>query len=394
VKPVQSANAYLSEPDYVETTLKHGGSQSEQLAQIRDYLVRHKPLTFDECITWARLKFEYYYNNEIQQLLYSLPIDAVTSTGQPFWSGPKRAPSPLKFDPENSIHVAYIIATANLHAYNYGLKGNTDLVTFKKLSATVQFPPFTPKAGIKIQVNENEGVPDNQNHDEDDAASIAASLPQPSTLVGYRLNPVEFEKDDDTNHHVDFITAAANLRALNYNIEPASRHQAKQIAGKIIPAIATTTSLVTGLVCLELYKLIDGKKGIEHYKNGFVNIALPFFGFSEPIVAPKKKYGNIEWTLWDRFEFGNPTLREVTDWFKEKHNLEVGMVSSGVSMLWSGFIPPKKSQERLPMRFRELIENVSKKSIPSHQKRVIVEVMVNDENDEDVEVPFIVIDLE
>jgi len=54
------------------------------------------------------------------------------------------------------------------------------------------------------------------------------------------------------------------------------------------------------------------------------------------------QYGNIEWTLWDRFEFGNPTLREVTDWFKEKHNLEVGMVSSGVSMLWSGFIPPKK----------------------------------------------------
>ncbi len=38
------------------------------------------------------------------------------------------------------------------------------------------------------------------------------------------------------------------------------------------------------------------------------------------------------------------------------------------------------------MRFRELIENVSKKSIPSHQKRVIVEVMVSDENDEDVEV--------
>ena len=78
MKPVQSANSYLSEPNYVETTLKHGGSQTEQLLQIREYLINNKPLSFEECITWARLKFEYYYNNEIQQLLYSLPADAVS----------------------------------------------------------------------------------------------------------------------------------------------------------------------------------------------------------------------------------------------------------------------------------------------------------------------------
>lgn len=124
---------------------------------------------------------------------------------------------------------------------------------------------------------------------------------------------------------------------MNYNITIATRHHTKQIAGKIIPAIATTTSLVTGLVCLELYKVIDGKSKLEDYKNGFVNLALPFFGFSEPIAAKKAKYNETEWTLWDRIEFQDVTLQEVIDEFQNKHKLDVSMVSCGTSMLWAVF---------------------------------------------------------
>lgn len=82
----------------MENSLKYSGQQADQAEQILASLVTQKPLSFDECIVWARLLFEDKYNNAIQQLLFSLPKDATTTTGQPFWSGPKRAPDPLTFD--------------------------------------------------------------------------------------------------------------------------------------------------------------------------------------------------------------------------------------------------------------------------------------------------------
>ena len=53
-----------------------------------------------------------------------------------------------------------------------------------------------------------------------------------------------------------FVTACLNLHALNYSIPTEDTHRSRAIARKIIPAIVTTIALVTGLVCLELYKVV------------------------------------------------------------------------------------------------------------------------------------------
>lgn len=226
--------------------------------------------------------------------------------------------------------------------------------------------------------------------DHDRIEQLQKDLPTLLDLSGLRITPLEFEKDDDTNLHMDFIVAASNLRATNYKIPAADRHKSKLIAGKIIPAIATTTSVVAGLVCFELMKLAQGFNTLTPFKNGFVNLALPFFGFSEPIAAPKLTYYNKEWTLWDRFEIrGELTLKEFIDYFQEQHKLEITMLSQGVCMLYSFFMAKAKCQERMNLPMSEVVKKVSKKKIEPHVRALVFELCCNDNDGNDVEVPYV-----
>ena len=57
---------------------------------------------------WARLRFEENFHNSIAQLLHNFPLDMTTSSGAPFWSGPKRPPTPLAFDASHVTNMAGI----------------------------------------------------------------------------------------------------------------------------------------------------------------------------------------------------------------------------------------------------------------------------------------------
>ena len=75
--------------------------------------------------------------------------------GQKFWSGPKRCPVPIKFDPNDQLHVSYVASFANLLAFNLKMKQNRDLAYIAKVANNTKVEEFKPKTGMKIQTEEN-----------------------------------------------------------------------------------------------------------------------------------------------------------------------------------------------------------------------------------------------
>lgn len=407
----EDVNSYLgtsSQNDFAQSLAGQQNTKIDTLTSIHNTLVEDRPRSFEDCVQWARMMFEDLFSNQILQLLHNFPEDQVTSSGTKFWSGSKRCPKALNFDigskcedAEMRNHFDFIVAAANLRASMYGIKGRTDEEYFVNVLKGIIVPDFAAKDGVKIAANEAEAAKESDSHMEEDvdveATRILESLPKPSELAGFKLNPIEFDKDIDD--HMLFVTACSNLRALNYQIPTEDTHRSRAIAGKIIPAIATTTALVTGLVCLELYKIVGTPRkelAVEDYKNGFINLAIPFMTLSEP-TAPAKTKAVIKgkewnWTAWDSLDIekGDITLAELMDHFEKEYNLEIQMLSQGVSILYSFFANKKKVEERKKMPMSKIIESITKKEFPPNQLFIILELIANDlDTDEEVEIPYV-----
>merc|ERR1712038_1729125 len=402
----EDVNSYLGAVD-IDAMTGQGNEKLDTLKSIKSTLVDDRPRSFEDCIVWARLKFEDLFSNQIQQLLHNFPEDQITSSGAKFWSGSKRCPKPLSFDIDNKCedammrnHFDFIVAAANLRASMYGIKGRTNEEYFRAVLKDIIVPDFVPRDGVKIAANDAEAEANSSGgigDVDDDCNAILNSLPKPSELAGFQLAPIEFDKDID--EHMLFVTACSNLRALNYSIPTEDTHRSRAIAGRIIPAIATTTALVTGLICLEMYKIIGTPRKeptLDSFKNGFLNLAIPFITLSEP-TAPAKTKALLKgkewnWTAWDSLDVskGDITLGELMEHFKTEYNLEVSMLSQGVSILYSFFANKKKVAERMKMPMSEIITSITKKEFPPNQLYIILEVIANDlDTDEEVEIPYV-----
>lgn len=368
---VELSNSYLADPKaFLQTP---AGNNLSSIETVHDLLIRNRPRSYQDCVRWARIRFEELFNHAIRNIVHTFPLDKKTESGAPFWSGNKRSPTPIEFDANDPTHMQFIEASTRLYAEVHCITNDIASANLMEIATDADVPEYVP---LTVQTDDdNESKNEDNAMDEVGESFSGASTHLDANTIMERLTKeledhmmedfrvqhlveLHFEKDNDSNWHMNFITAASNLRARAYKIPETDKYRTKGIAGNIIPAMITTTALITGLVCLELYKIALKRNRCEDFRNCFVNIGIPFVTMSEPVSAPRQ-YAD-KWTLWDRFEVNEGrdiTLGQLLAKIKDDHELNVVGVNYGSLVVYHEFMGSKEEREqRLSTPAARLIE--------------------------------------
>ena len=262
----------------------------------------------------------FHYN--ILNLLEKYPKDFLNKDGSKFWEGTKRMPIVLNFDinEENTFKfiksLIFILSKiVNKTEINYS---NEEI---KKIYYNIK------KSNDFERKNNNE--------------NLLKEVINKASLIKDLINNLEpeiFEKDNDLNNHINFIQSTSNLRALNYNIPCSDYETTKKIAGRIIPAIVSTTASITGLVCLQIYNIIQSKNR-KTMRSSNINLGYPFFDLYFPNpkiyieeIEKKSKFETKHipnnFTSWDKIEIKGPlSAKEFYNYFKNNYNADISYLN-------------------------------------------------------------------
>lgn len=245
-----------------------------------------------------------------------------------FWSGHRKLPTPPSFDLGDEEHIAFIGAASRLYASAYSIIDPAgERLSDKEIAAQAADLSVEAFAAANVEVAANEE--ERKKLEAKKQAELAAqgsNVERWDELVGKlpaledagatnKPAPEDFEKDDDTNRHMDFITAASNIRARSYGIRHqgrvgADRMATKQIAGRIIPAIATTTAMTTGAVMLELFKFVNGHRNIDMYRRWYFNLGINVFNEWAPSPCAVAAFASREYSKWNSIEVLDMSLAD------------------------------------------------------------------------------------
>jgi ubiquitin-activating enzyme E1 len=294
VKSLKQLSKFKEDPESFCSGLEETSDEAQAIIEVRGLLSLLAAVKSPSLMAAAQVAldhFHFLFRDKIKDLITAFPADARNvdpDTKQdkgPFWSGHKKFPTVAVFDANNKTHADFLAAATAIIAGNIGVvpwKQEADSTYLSELRAE----RWATETLAKLKVSEYVQGAVNMEGDDTQGGKSTSSKETLHKLVaelrGYaditvgKVEEADFEKDDDLNFHILFITAAANLRADNYTIPNSDFHKVKLIAGRIIPAIATTTASVCGLVMFELFKVALGMDA-DSLRNRQIGLAVNNF---------------------------------------------------------------------------------------------------------------------
>ena len=288
-----------------------------KLENIKNIFKIFKCKNFESCLDLAINEFYTYFNYNIRDLLNDFPADLKYNDGSLFWNSGKRKPEEINFDVNDDMQIDFIYYYAYLIAKNLKID-----IQDKKFSKEYISNNYIKNKNIltKNEINERIKILMEENENELNSLNIEE---------WQNIEFDEFEKDNDSNHHIDFLTSFSNLRAKNYNIQNCDRNLVKFISGKIIPAVSTTTASICGYIISQIYTLLRDKYNREDLRELNFGMSLPHFSIKLPqkpkIIKDIKDKQKVpyDFTVWDKIEIdGNITTKELNNQLAQKYGFE------------------------------------------------------------------------
>ena len=359
--PVEELLKFFNDKEAYYTSIQNEETTSIQINKLKDIqnllqLIEEK--NFEKILKKAVDIYYINFDYNINLLLHEFPSDLKNEDGSMFWSGSKRIPKPIKFNVNNENCFNFAKYYSFLLAKSINIEMEDDDF-IRKTIEKINFPEFIPPSN-QIKSREEEL---------DEILSIKNFLNNfdIQKIEKNKIIPEKFEKDNDSNKHVFFVNLCTNLRAENYRIPKSDEQKTKMIAGKIVPAIASTTATVTGFACMQLYSLLS-TKNISLIKNFYFNTSDNFYQINNPsdvIHKEDQEYNEIfdgpskavppGWTVWDIIDIKGPmTCQNFVDYFQKEYDVKILAISSNSKTIIFMYMPSRV--KKLNLKIEEIYE--------------------------------------
>ena len=224
-----------------------------------------KKQNFGDCIKYSIKKYYKSYIYNINDILSCYPPDKINKeTGLKFWTGNKIIPHPLEFDANDSFCYEFIKSLSCLLANCFSIDTNN-----------ISIDDYIKKYINNYKKKEQKKKPfENKAYYEEKIKQLKESINTYITnnVKQIKFNPRQYEKDTIDINEINFMYYSSILRANNYNIPKLDKMKIKLIAGKIMPALITSTASISGLLALQLYVLCQNKN-VKTFRTGVIDLS-------------------------------------------------------------------------------------------------------------------------